>query len=76
AFLLLVGVLPFWEHVQSNRYAKSMLKAVSAGVVGILIAAFYDPIFTSSVNTTCGFRICCYIICNIGNIVKHHLGQL
>ncbi|MGW7832174.1 chromate efflux transporter [Staphylococcus xylosus] len=55
AFLLLVGVLPFWEHVQSNRYAKSMLKAVSAGVVGILIAAFYDPIFTSSVNSNMDF---------------------
>ncbi|RQM84074.1 ChrA protein [Staphylococcus xylosus] len=55
AFLLLVGVLPFWEHVQSNRYAKSMLKAISAGVVGILIAAFYDPIFTSSVNSNIDF---------------------
>ena len=32
-----------------------MLKAVSAGVVGILIAAFYDPIFTSSVNTHIDF---------------------
>ncbi|RMI85524.1 chromate efflux transporter [Staphylococcus pseudoxylosus] len=55
AFLLLVGVLPFWEHVQSNRYAKSMLKAISAGVVGILIAAFYNPIFTSSVNSNIDF---------------------
>ncbi|MDN5809556.1 MAG: chromate efflux transporter, partial [Staphylococcus equorum] len=55
AFLLLVGVLPFWEHVQSNRYAKGMLKAVSAGVVGILIAALYDPIFTSSVNSHMDF---------------------
>lgn len=55
AFLLLVGVLPFWEHVQSNRYAKAMLKAVSAGVVGILIAALYDPIFTSSVNSHMDF---------------------
>ncbi|MGD6887059.1 chromate efflux transporter [Staphylococcus shinii] len=55
AFLLLVGVLPFWEQVQSNRYAKSMLKAVSAGVVGILIAAFYDPIFTSSIKSNMDF---------------------
>src|SRR5699024_5325315 len=55
AFLLLVGVLPFWERVQSNHSAKAMLKAVSAGVVGILIAALYDPIFTSSVNSHMDF---------------------
>ena len=57
AFLLLVGVLPFWEHVQSNRYAQAMLKAVSAGVVGILIAALYDPIITSTMKSQLDFVI-------------------
>lgn len=55
AFLLLVGVLPFWEQVQSNVKVRQMLKGVSAGVVGILIAAFYDPILTSAIHTRIDF---------------------
>ncbi|UEX90076.1 chromate efflux transporter [Staphylococcus ratti] len=55
AFLLLIGVLPFWERVQNNQNMRKVLKGVSAGVVGILIAAFYDPILTSSVHTSIDF---------------------
>lgn len=55
AFLLLVGVLPFWEHVQHNAHMRKILKGVSAGVVGILVAAFYDPILTSAVHTRIDF---------------------
>lgn len=55
AFLLLVGVLPFWERVQNNMHMRKILKGVSAGVVGILVAAFYDPILTSAVYTRIDF---------------------
>lgn len=55
AFLLLVGVLPFWERVQNNMHMRKVLKGVSAGVVGILVAAFYDPILTSAVHTRIDF---------------------
>ncbi|UXU54928.1 chromate efflux transporter [Staphylococcus agnetis] len=55
AFLLLVGVLPFWERVQNNMHMRKFLKGVSAGVVGILVAAFYDPILTSAVHTRIDF---------------------
>lgn len=55
AFLLLVGVLPFWERVQNNTHMRKVLKGVSAGVVGILVAAFYDPILTSAVHTRIDF---------------------
>ena len=40
AFLLLFGILPFWDNIKSNIYAEGFLKGISAGVVGILIAAF------------------------------------
>ncbi|PTI96047.1 ChrA protein [Staphylococcus simulans] len=50
AFLLLFGVLPFWDSFKSNLYARGFLKGISAGVVGILIAAFYQPIWTSTVK--------------------------
>lgn len=55
AFLLLVGVLPFWERVQNNMHMRKVLKGVSAGVVGILVAAFYDPILTSAMHTRIDF---------------------
>ncbi|SUK17633.1 chromate transporter, chromate ion transporter (CHR) family [Staphylococcus agnetis] len=55
AFLLLVGVLPFWERVQNNAHMRKVLKGVSAGVVGILVAAFYNPILTSAVHTRIDF---------------------
>jgi chromate transporter len=46
--LLLLGVLPFWTTVRSNRRVQSALVGVNAGVVGILGAALYDPIITST----------------------------
>ncbi|OEL01042.1 ChrA protein [Staphylococcus succinus] len=55
AFLLLFGILPFWDTIKSNVYADGFLKGISAGVVGILIAAFYNPIWTSTINTELDF---------------------
>ncbi|WP_346657954.1 chromate transporter [Staphylococcus sp. IVB6214] len=39
-FLLLFGILPFWDNIKSNIYAEGFLKGISADVVGIIIAAF------------------------------------
>ncbi|REH76625.1 chromate efflux transporter [Staphylococcus felis] len=55
AFLLLIGVLPFWEQLQKNRLIRKALKGVGAGVVGILIAAFYDPIVMSTIHSHIDF---------------------
>lgn len=49
AFLLLSGTLPFWESLRRNPKIKGALMGVNAAVVGILIAAFYHPIWTSSI---------------------------
>ncbi|MGM0789623.1 MAG: chromate transporter [Bacillota bacterium] len=49
AFLLIAGALPFWARLRSNPKAASVLMGVNAAVVGILIAAFYNPIWTSSI---------------------------
>ncbi|RUL54697.1 chromate efflux transporter [Lysinibacillus antri] len=49
AFLLVYGTLPFWNRLRRNGKMKSALMGVNAAVVGILIAAFYDPIFTSAI---------------------------
>ncbi|MDQ0230387.1 chromate transporter [Metabacillus malikii] len=49
AFLLIVGTLPFWNKLRRNPKVKGALMGVNAAVVGILIAAFYNPIWTSSI---------------------------
>lgn len=57
AFLLLFGILPFWDNIKSNIYAEGFLKGISAGVVGILIAAFYNPIWTSTIKSELDFAL-------------------
>src|SRR5690625_4255850 len=49
AFLLILGTLPFWNTLRRNPKVKGALMGVNAAVVGILIAAFYHPIWTSSI---------------------------
>ncbi len=47
--LLLVGCLSFWEQLRSNRVARRAMDGFNAGVVGILAAALYTPVFTEGV---------------------------
>lgn len=49
AFLLVLGTLPFWSSLSRNPKIKGALMGVNAAVVGILISAFYTPIWTSSI---------------------------
>jgi chromate transporter len=49
AFLLILGTLPFWDALRRNDKISRALMGVNAAVVGILIAAFYHPIWTSSI---------------------------
>ena len=49
SFLLILGTLPFWNTLRQNPKVKGALMGVNAAVVGILIAAFYHPIWTSSI---------------------------
>jgi chromate transporter len=51
AFLLVVGALPYWEALRANALAQRALSGVNAAVVGILLAALYDPVWTGSVRS-------------------------
>jgi len=55
AFLLIIGTLPFWDALRRNPRIKGALMGVNAAVVGILISAFYHPIWTSSIFTSIDF---------------------
>ncbi|MFA1643354.1 chromate efflux transporter [Chryseomicrobium imtechense] len=57
SFLLVIGTLPFWSIIRSKPGIQSALKGVNAAVVGILLAALYDPVFTSAVKSSFDFII-------------------
>lgn len=49
SFLLLIGVLPFWDRLRNHAKMKGAFISVNAAVVGILIAAFYQPIWRTTI---------------------------
>lgn len=48
-FLLVVGVMPFWDSFRAMGPAQSLMQGANAAVVGILGAALYSPVFTSAI---------------------------
>jgi chromate transporter len=55
--LVLLGTLPFWDSFRQRNGAQAMMRGVNAAVVGLLGAALYNPVWTSSVNTPGDFAI-------------------
>jgi chromate transporter len=49
--LILLGTLPFWDQFRVQPDAQAVMHGVNAAVVGLLGAALYNPIWTSSVRT-------------------------
>jgi chromate transporter len=49
--LILVGTLPFWRTLRTRAGAQSAMRGVNAAVVGLLGAALYSPVWTSSIHT-------------------------
>lgn len=50
SFLLVSGMLPFWDTLRRRPMAQAMLSGVNAAVVGLLLAAFYDPVWTAGIT--------------------------
>lgn len=50
--LLVVGTVTFWERLRGNRTARKALLGFNAGVVGVLAAALYSPVFTEGIMDT------------------------
>jgi chromate transporter len=49
--LILFGTLPFWERLRGRASARAAMAGINAAVVGLLAAALYNPVWTSSVRT-------------------------
>ena len=57
SFFLVVGVLPFWERLRGIVRVRRALMGVNAAVVGLLLAALYDPVWTSAVRAPEDFAL-------------------
>ena len=55
--LILMGILPFWDSFRKRVGAQATMRGVNAAVVGLLGAALYNPVWTSSVKTAGDFGI-------------------
>src|SRR5699024_5107508 len=57
SFLLIIGALPFLNELRKSVRFQGMLTGVNASVVGILLAALYDPVFTSAIEHVADFGL-------------------
>lgn len=49
--LLVVATLPGWDRLRNNRSARAAMMGANAAVVGILLAALYDPVFLTGITS-------------------------
>jgi len=57
SFLLIIGMLPFWEVLRRIHTVQSALLGVNAAVVGLLLAALYDPVWRSAIRSPMDFAL-------------------
>jgi len=49
SFLLILGILPFWEQLRRIKVVRSALMGINAAVVGLLVAVFYNTVWTGGI---------------------------
>jgi chromate transporter len=57
SFLLLLGVLPYWDALRRRTDVRAALTGVNAAVVGLLLAALYTPVWTSAIGSAGDFAL-------------------
>ncbi len=57
SFFLAIGPLPFWNWFRQHPAMRSVLKGVNAAVVGLLLAALYNPVWISAIHAPADFAI-------------------
>jgi chromate transporter len=57
SFLLVIGALPFWETLRHRPALQAALRGVNAAVVGLLLAALYDPVWTAGILSARDFAL-------------------
>ena len=57
SFLLVIGVLPFWDSLRRVQAMQNALLGINAAVVGLLLAALYNPVWTSAILSPSDFGL-------------------
>jgi chromate transporter len=57
SFLLVAGALPFWEALRRNARMRAALAGINAAVVGVLLAALYDPVWVQAIGAPRDFAL-------------------
>ena len=57
SFLLVIAILPFWHRLNQVRKFRAALVGINAAVVGILAAALFDPVWSSSIKEPADFAL-------------------
>lgn len=57
SLLLVAGVLPFWERLRTMSAMQRCMLGINAAVLGLLLAAFFHPVWTSSIHGAKDFSI-------------------
>ena len=57
SFLLVIGALPFWDGLRRVGAVRNGLLGVNAVVVGLLLAALYNPVWTSAILSAADFGL-------------------
>jgi chromate transporter len=59
SFLLVIAALPFWDQLRRRPAAQAALRGVNAAVVGLLLAALYNPVWTAGIIGPADFALAC-----------------
>jgi chromate transporter len=51
SYLMVIGALPFWDSLRRQAAFVSALLGINAAVVGLLLAALYNPVWTSAIGS-------------------------
>jgi chromate transporter len=57
SFLLVGGLLPFWDTLRTWPTVRAAMRGVNAAVVGVLLAALFNPIWIGSVHGSGDFGV-------------------
>ncbi len=70
ALLLVSGVLPYWQSLRHRPAAQAALRGANASVVGVLLAAFYNPVWTTGINggRSLGLAVAAFVALQSGKV--------
>jgi chromate transporter len=60
SFLLVIGIIPFWENLRGHHVMQRSMLGINAAVVGLLLAAFYNPVWTSAIRSASDFCLAAF----------------